>query len=406
MQTNEKRPGLKNESQGVYTLRLTAAFVFIVAAAAFIPAALLMDLMYSYLYMNLMISVAITVFGIAICSKLIGSFRPMLPICIIAGLSIFFSVLTPAVGAILPVFFCLSALAAYLIRERFAPLMLVAGVVGTAAAILLTKNIFCAPLSLLFIPVAYTLNLLFKNKKQRVSSVCTLSFVLGAPMAALFLAYLFINEGTISIDVIKNFFTALREALIKALSETLVEASNQAGATAEIISIADATALMREMISSAFNLLPALFIVSLFVISFLIHSLYISLIEHTVEDKKEIINAITFGMSLTSAITFLLAFIAAIIFSKEKPQISVAAQNIYTILYPGLTMITFAFLGARKKGEPASCLPVLLYMMLLAMLVFITDVALTVASISGAIIIILSEIRKHKKNESDNDNFN
>ena len=69
-------------------------------------------------------------------------------------------------------------------------------------------------------------------------------------------------------------------------------------------------------------------------------------------------------------------------------------------------MITFAFLGARKKGEPASCLPVLLYMMLLAMLVFITDVALTVASISGAIIIILSEIKKHKKNDSHNDDLN
>ena len=69
-------------------------------------------------------------------------------------------------------------------------------------------------------------------------------------------------------------------------------------------------------------------------------------------------------------------------------------------------MITFAFLGSRKKGEQASCLPVLLYMMLLAMLVFITDVALTVASISGAIIIILSEISKHKKNNSQNNNFN
>ena len=190
------------------------------------------------------------------------------------------------------------------------------------------------------------------------------------------------------------------------LSETLVEASVQAGAASEMISIADATAAMTEMVSNAFNLLPALFIITLFVISFIIHSLYISLIEHTVEDKKEIINSITFEMSLASAITFLLALAASLIFAKEEPQISVAAQNIYTILYPGLTMMTLAFLSSRKKGEPTSCLPVLLYMMILAMLVFITDIALMVASIAGAAIIILSEINKHKKNDPKNDDFN
>jgi hypothetical protein len=130
------------------------------------------------------------------------------------------------------------------------------------------------------------------------------------------------------------------------------------------------------------------------------------MIEPTVEDKKEITNAITFKMSLASAVFFLLTLVFSLILEKSQPQISVAAQNIYTILYPGLTMITFAFLGSHKKGEPASCLPTLLYMLLFAMLVFLTDVALMVASIAGAIIIILSEISKHKKNNSQNNNFN
>ena len=82
---------------------------------------------------------------------------------------------------------------------------------------------------------------------------------------------------------------------------------------------------------------------------------------------------------------------AAVILQKEEPQISAAAQNIYTILYPGLSMITFAFLGSHRKGETASCLPTLLYMMLFAMLIFFTDVALLVASIAGSVIVILSE---------------
>ena len=406
MQVNNKKIGLKNESDGVYSLRLTAAAIFIAVAAAFIPSALFMDLMYSHLYINFALSVAITVFGFAVCTKLIGSFKPMMPICFIAVASILFSFSTPAIGAVTTTFLCLTALAAYLIREKFSLLMITAGVVGAAAAILLTKNVFCAPLSLIFIPIAFTLHYLFKKGKQRVSSVCTLSFVLGTPMVAVFLAYLFIREKGFSVKILKTFFDTLREGLINGLSQALVEASKQAGATAEIISVADATSTMTAMINAAFNLLPALFIITLFVLTFLLHSLYISMIEHTVEDKKEIINAITFKMSLASAVFFLLTLVFSLILEKSQPQISVAAQNIYTILYPGLTMITFAFLGSHKKGEPASCLPTLLYMLLFAMLVFLTDIALMVASIAGSIIIILSEISKHKKNNSQNNNFN
>ena len=390
----------------MYFARLAAVALFIAAASAFIPAALLWDFMYSNLYTGFMVAAAVTVFGIVLCSKLIGSVRPIIPICVIAVTSVFFSFFTPAAGAVIPIFFCLSALSAYLVREKFSLLVLTAGIVGAAAAVLLTGDIFSAPLSLIFIPVAFTLHFLFKKGKQRVSSVCTLSFVLGAPMVALFLVFLFVSEGGLSLEIVKNFFTSLREGFIKGLSDTLVEASKQAGATAEIISSADATAAMTAVVSAAFNLLPALFIIALFVATFLIHSLYISMIEPTVEDKKEITNAITFKMSLASAIFFLLSFAAALILQKKEPQFSVAAQNIYTILYPGLTMITFAFLGSHKKGEAASCLPSLLYMLLFALLIFFTDIALLVASIAGSVIIIISEISKRKKNDSQNDDLN
>jgi hypothetical protein len=353
-----------------------------------------------------MIAAAVTVFGIVLCSKLVGAFRPIVPICVIAVASVFFSFSTPAAGAVIPIFLCLAALAAYLIRENFLLLALISGIVGAAASVLLTQDVFCAVLSLMFIPVALALHFLFKKGKQRVSSVCTLSFVLGAPIVALFLVFLFINEKAISVNIVKSFFDTLREGLIKGLSEALVEASKQAGAASEIISIADATANMTAIVNTAFNLLPALFIITLFVVTFLIHSLYISMIEPTVKDKKEVMNAITFKMSLASAIFFLISLLASLILQKDQPQISVAAQNIYTILYPGLTMITFAFLGSHKKGEAASCLPTLLYMMLFALLIFFTDIALLVASIAGSIIIILSEISKNKKNNSQNDNFN
>ena len=78
-----------------------------------------------------------------------------------------------------------------------------------------------------------------------------------------------------------------------------------------------------------------------------------------------------------------------------------AAENIYTIFFPGLTMVTFAELNTLKKGPNASCGGSLVYVLIFALLLFATDIMLVLTSISGAVLIIVSEVLKHKKNKSD-----
>ena len=102
-------------------------------------------------------------------------------------------------------------------------------------------------------------------------------------------------------------------------------------------------------------------------------------------------------MSTVSAFVFLLAYILSLVLSNEGLDLySVAAQNVYTMLLPGFTMITFGFVGSIVRSKRASCLGTLLYMGMFAMLFFMTGVTLLLASFAGSIIVILSAIKSKK----------
>ena len=400
----ERKIGFRNKSDNgkIYFLRVAATVLYLIVASAFIPISFFSDIFYTSTYINFMAASLVTVAGIGLCIKLTGASRPIVPFCIISGVLIFFSSPTATLGAAVPVFFSSVVLSAYLIREKMAPLALVSGLLGAIITYFLTGSPFSALVSLLFIPLSVVLHFVFKKGKHRVSAVCSMSFALGAPIVAIFLSWVAVKDGGMSFEIIKNFFDTLRDGLIKVLAQSLVTSTQQLGEAA--ISIADATTLTSEIITTAFNLLPALFIILLFVSTYLIHSLYISVITPTLENKEEILNAITFKMSTMSAVFFLLSFIISLILQKSQPQISVVTQNLYTIFYPGLTMVTFGYISSFTKGEHASCMGSILYMAMLGLVCFLTDIALLVASIAGAILIIVFAIRSRSKNTDNNNN--
>ena len=106
-------------------------------------------------------------------------------------------------------------------------------------------------------------------------------------------------------------------------------------------------------------------------------------------------------MSVTSAVLFIVAYILALVLSYEKLGLyAAAAQNLYTILFPGFTMITFGFVGSLVKSGKAACLGTLLYIGMFAMLFFMTGVTLVLASSTGAILVIIAAIKQktNKKN--------
>ena len=296
------------------------------------------------------------------------------------------------------VFFTLVAIYAILLRDKFWWAAAISTLVSFAALLFLSKGFVLPLLSLVYLPVAVTLFLVFKQKKQRVPSVATLSTCMALILAALLTLWIYFADGSISLSAFKAFFDTLRVEIVSAMSTALVTAGETIGAG---ITQSDALSLATSTVGMTFNLFPAIVAIILFVISFITHSLYISLVSVNLDDQKEIANAVTFNMSVTSAVLFMIAYILALVLSYEKLGLyAVAAQNIYTMLFPGFTMITFGFVGSIVKSGKAACLGTLLYIGMFAMLFFMTGVTLVLASFAGAILVIVAAIKQktNKKN--------
>ncbi len=397
-QIYEKKAGIKYENGKINGAKALLLSLFVTVGATFIPISLFSDIFISFPYAFSAASIALAIIGITLCVMLTASIKPLVPFCIIAAV-----IILPGGGmgaaSVIPVFFVTACIFAYLLKEIASPFLFAIGIVAYGASFLLTGDLFASLLSLLFIPVSLALYLSFNSGKQRVASVCRITLSIGIPLVIFSLSWIFITDGAFGLDTLKNFFTELRAGLISAISEELVDA--YALYMEEAISIVDATALTTTVVSALFNIFPAVFTVILFIVSFLMHSLYISLIAPIVEDKKELQNAITFRMSIFSAIIFLIAFIASLII-KDGTALAVT-QNLYIIFYPGLTLTAFAFTSSMTKGQNASCLGHLSYMMMFALLLWMPDILFPVASVAGAIIVIITEIKAlkpHRENGS------
>ena len=80
------------------------------------------------------------------------------------------------------------------------------------------------------------------------------------------------------------------------------------------------------------------------------------------------------------------------------------------MLFPGLSLITFGFIGSFSKNKGASCLTSLIYFAIFGLILFVPGVAAGVAgaviSISafvGAVLVIVSTVKSKIKNNENND---
>lgn len=405
--TNEKTPGIRTKDGGVKAFPTFLLTVYVVAAAVFCTVSLLGGGITQSEYFKLLLSVAMPVLGIMVCAKLTASIKPLIPYCVITGLILFMGA-NLTVSSAIAVSLLLFAASAYLLRNKFWGLAILAAIASSAITYVLTKNVLLALTSTVFLPTAIALYLSFEKKMHRVNAVCAISVTLGISLTLLFLVWLYTKEGSISLSVLRNFFDTLREGLTTSISNALVQASAQLEAT---ISATDALALTTSALALVFNLFPAIATILLFVISYVTHSLYVSIVAHTVDDNNEIMHAISFKMSVTSAILFLVAYFGALILDYEGLSLyATAAQNIYLMLFPGLSLITFGFIGHLSKSKGASCLTSFIYFAIFGLILFVPGIAASIAggviSISafvGAVLVIISAV-KNRSNNKNNQN--
>ena len=405
MYTPPKTPGIRTKDGGVKVYPTLLLTLYIIAASVYSSVTLLVGSVVPSEYFTLLLSVAMPIVGIAIFSKITATIKPLIPFCIITAILLFVGA-DMRISSAIAVLMLLFTAVAYLLRNKFLWLTLLASAASVAITYFLTESVLVSAASIAFIPVSVALYLSFQKKQQRVSAVCSMSTTLGVTVALLLLAFIYTSEGSISLDILRTFFDTLREELIVTVSDTLVEASAQLEA---VLSTADALSVTTAVVTLVFNLFPAIAAILLFIISYVTHSLYISVISHTVDNEKDIIHAISFKMSVTSAILFLVAFFAVLILDYEGEGLyATVAQNIYIILFPGLSLVTFGFIGSISKKKGASCLTSLLYLAMFGLVLFFPSVAYEIAAgiifvsaFVGSVLVIVAAVKEKSKNNND-----
>jgi hypothetical protein len=154
---------------------------------------------------------------------------------------------------------------------------------------------------------------------------------------------------------------------------------------------------MTYAVGVMFNTLPAVIIIFANIVSYVIHSMMMSVEYVSLEDKKDAMSMMTFEMSIISAIVFILSLVLTFVLTEDVYR--AVAENVMLILMPGLILTALGGLRALSSRKGPSCLGAILYVVAIFMIATFNAVVLITASAVGAVLIIISNIVQSKSDK-------
>lgn len=287
--------------------------------------------------------------------------KGILPVLIFSGIAVFYFTGSIILSAVLcSLIFSIgegSFLLAVLPRQQLAWIPIVP-ILAYAAALALSRDPVGAASALIPFPPMIVLAMGTRNAAAkedgltRVGVICATSLTLGISLIAMILLAFYRHVGTLSLDAFMDGMEALRTAMI----QQITSAEIPEGLAPEMVAEMEAMLTYsnaQNMVNSVFNLLPAIFVVMVNLISagvqVLLHaSLRAFGFGESVTDRVR-----TFRMSLISCIVFLVAYLVSFLESGDTSTLAgTVAQNIYVIFMPGLALAGMLRLigGLTRKG--------------------------------------------------------
>jgi hypothetical protein len=186
----------------------------------------------------------------------------------------------------------------------------------------------------------------------RVGVICAGALALGVSMGAMTLLSLYRITGSLDPEALLGFLEELRAALIHEITSAELP-EGLSPEMAEKMKEMQSHANAENAVNSAFNLLPALFVVAVNLITAAAQS-----IQHAALRTFGFGDSLTdrvreFAMSLISCVVFLAAYLVAFFEGTEASTLAgTVAQNIYIILMPGLALAGMLRItrGLVRKG--------------------------------------------------------
>ena len=338
------------------------------------------------------LSLAICVLGVVVMAKAAGTFKAILGYSVILGIFIFLG------GSLLPVglfsaFATAVCIFTHLQLKYKSPLLWALPIIPLIVTFAVTGSLIASVISISALPAAIALISAVKAEVGKVSAICRISFGICLSVAATFLGIVYVLYGSISFGLCRQAIDTARAFSIELVNATAVQLEGMLGTSATILD-SDTVAYA---VGVVFNVLPAVIIIIANIISYIVHSMFLSIRFATLEDKKKAMPMLSFEMSLVSAVVFLLSLAVSFVFSTSSSEIyGTVALNIMLILIPGLILTAIAGIRMLTMRKGPSCFGTLVYIGAIFLIATLSPIVIIAASTFGAILIIITNITRSK----------
>ena len=390
MNTNIKNKKNKRADGKLSTGDIIALCLYYVAACCYIPAVLFLDIGQSIITVAALV---MCILSTAIMAKAAGSWKR------VAGYTVVVFLIVFLFGAVLPVslftaFTSAVCIYALLLTKYRSPLLWGLPLLPLAVSLVFIGGAVGAFISVATLPCTLMLTYSASKRLDRISTICRMSFGVCAVILVGFLLTLY---GKISIEITRDFMDAMRTAITSSLisaTDKMAELMNSTD-----IPLGDLNTYVAVAVSSTFNLLPAIIIVTANVLCYFSHSMFLGLYAVTDEEKKELVPMLTFDMSIISAIVYLTALVLSFALVSDKVALwGAVAENMMLILAPGLILTALGALRMLTTRKGPSCFGSIIYMLVIFSLLSLSAPTIIIVSAAGAVVIIISHIARRKTN--------
>lgn len=339
------------------------------------------------------ISLIVCALSIVAMSRAAGSFKAVIGYAVILGIFIFLGGGLTVVG-IFAAFATAVCVYSHLLLKSSSPILWGVPAIPFAIALLTSGTAISAILALAPLPAAIMLTWAMKSRAGRVGAICRISTGLCLVVVAVFLCFVHSVHGEITFASCKATVDALKTYTTDLALSVMGEVEGVLGAEAALV---NAEELMTYAVGVMFNTLPAVIIIFANIVSYVIHSMMMSVEYVSLEDKKDAMPMMTFEMSIISAIVFILSLVLTFVLTEDVYK--AVAENVMLILMPGLILTALGGLRALSSRKGPSCLGAILYVVAIFMIATFNAVVLITASAVGAVLIIISNIVQSKSDK-------
>ena len=269
--------------------------------------------------------------------------------------------------------------------------------IAWVVSFVITRDAYLSSLTLVTLPATVLLALATVTGQRRTSAIC---YTIGGfliSVVALLAIYFTATYGSIDRNVLVTHFETQRAWLVDVLLSVrdqmieMMQAEGLGGSeTVEVLQSYMTRELLTNLVALVYNVLPAIVIILCSIMAFEAQS-FLCAAYCTMGMKKMLTPvAVTFTMSLVSAILYLAAFVINL-FVPAGGLFMAVVQNFYLILTPGFFLVGYAAVMFRLRTAKGGSKFFLIFL-LIAILCFSPASIFSVLAFFGADTVVLSAI--------------